>query len=432
MIEVTRLSTLSEDRRRQILNRAGARVFDAEVRAAAGRALDAVRERGDAALLEYTEQFDGVTLPGGRLLVAPSEFDEARERIPPALQEALQAAIRRARVYNERLLPRAWLEELEPGITAGVKFSPLASVGVYIPSGKGQFPSTAVTILTPALVAGVPSISVVARPQPDGAVDPALLVACDLLGVRRVFRCNGVAGVAALAVGTPTIPRAVAIVGPGNPYVAATQLLAQSLGVRMLALLGPTEAVILADETADSRRLALDLINEAEHGADSAALLITDSVQLAHEVAGLLPEFLSRLPDARRRSAEGALTGYGGIFITGSMDEAVQYVNTYAPEHLLIATRDPRDTLGGIMHAGEILLGQHTPFSAGNYAIGVPAALPTNQAALSSSGITVLTFLKASSVAMLDAAGLAKVRPVVEQLGTYEGFPAHVLAVTER
>ena len=223
-----------------------------------------------------------------------------------------------------------------------------------------------------------------------------------------------------------------ALVGPGNPYIAATQLLAQTAGTRMLALLGPTESVILADATADPRRVALDLVNEAEHGTDSTAILVTDSAPLAAGVAALVPEMLDRLPEDRAHFARTAIRDNGGIFLAASAEEAIDFVNAFAPEHLLIVTAEPQRTLERIAHAGEILLGPSTPFAAGNYAIGVPAALPTNRAAQAASGITVLSFLTASSVAMLDEAGLAKVRPVVEQLGTYEGFPAHVRAVAER
>jgi len=431
-VEVLRLGALSPDRRRRILARAGALVFDPEVQEAARRALDAVRERGDEALVEYTARFDGVRLDRGALAVPATEIAAARDRVPAPVVEALRAAISRARRYHERLRPRDWLEELEPGIFAGIRFTPVAAAGLYIPSGKGRFPSTAVTMLVPAVVAGVREIRVVAPPRADGAVDEALLVACALLGVRAVYRCNGVAGVAALAVGTETIPAAPVIAGPGNPYVAAVQLQAQALGARMLAPLGPTEAVVLADGSADPRRVALDLLNEAEHGADSAALLVTDSLRLASEVAARVEELLARLPEDRRGYARAALEGFGGILLADSLDAAVAFVNEYAPEHLLVATRDPRAILARVAHAGEVLLGQHTPFAAGNYAIGVPAALPTGGAARHASGITVLSFLKATSVAALDEAGLATVRPVVEALGRYEGFPAHVMAVRER
>jgi histidinol dehydrogenase len=263
-------------------------------------------------------------------------------------------------------------------------------------------------------------------------VDPAALVAAELLGVPRVFRCNGVAGIAGLAFGTATLPRVRLLGGPGNPYVTAAQIAVQAYGVRLLSILGPTESMILADPSADPDRLALDLLNEAEHGKDSAAILLAASEDLVREVTEKLPRYLSQLPAWRREFAEGALSQYGGAVIAESMEEAIAFVNLYAPEHLQIATRDPFATLQQIRNAGEILLGQHTPFAAGNYAIGVPAALPTSGFARVASGVTVLSYLKVTSVAHLDARGLAVVRPVVERLGRYEDFPAHVLAVTAR
>jgi len=431
-MEIVRLRELTGERRREMLGRASALIVDPEVQEASRRALAAVRERGDEALLDYTERFDGLRMDRSSLAVDEGEIARARERLPAAVIDALGRAITRVRRYNERLRPRDWMEELEPGITAGVKFTPAAAAGLYVPSGKGRFPSTAVAMLTPAVVAGVPEIRLVVPPRPDGSVDEAVLVACDLLGVRTVYRCNGVAGIAALAVGTETIPAVPVIAGPGNPYVAAVQLAAQALGVQMLALLGPTEAVVLADASADPHRAALDLLNEAEHGADSAAILITDSTPLARRVGELVGEMLADLPEDRRRYAQAALEGFGGIIVADSMAEAIAFVNEYAPEHLLVATRDPQETLAQIRHAGEVLLGQDTPFSAGNYAIGIPSALPTSRTARAGSGITVLSFLKATSVASLDARGLAAVRPVIEALGRYEGFPAHVMAVTAR
>ncbi len=431
-MEILPLTSLSGDRLARLMSRANARVFAPGTAAAARQAIEDVRARGDEALLDYTRRYDLVSLTRDRLVVAPEEVREARSSVPDALVAALATAIDRTRRFNERLKPSNWLEPIEDGITVGMRWIPFASVGIYIPSGKGRFPSTCVTIITPAVVAEVTEICVLVPPQQDGKVDPAVLVVCQLLGVQRIFRCNGVAGIAALAVGTKTIPPVSAIVGPGNPYVVATQLAVQALGTRMLALLGPTEAMILADHSADPRRLALDLVNEAEHGTDSAALLVTTSESVATEVIQQVRGCLSQLPDDRRNYAEAALTDYGGIVLAASMAAAVEFVNAYAPEHLQIATRDPLATLSAIKNAGEILLGQDTPFSAGNYAIGVPAALPTGGSARSASGVTVLSFLKGSSVARLDATGLATVRPIVERLGTYEGFPAHVLAVTER
>jgi histidinol dehydrogenase len=432
-VEITRLADAPPERLQRILRRSGADIFDpARIAHVAGIIAD-VERRGDAAVVDATARFDGVALEPDRIAAGRDEVRRAYDVVDDGLRTALASAIDRARRYNERLRPPALvLDDLEPGITTGVKWTPVDGAGIYVPSGKGTFPSTLVTLVTPAVVAGVEEIAVVVPPRKDGTVDPAILVAADLLGVPRVFRCNGVAGIAALACGTATLPRVRVLGGPGNPYVTAAQLAVQARGVRLLSVLGPTESMILADAGADADRLALDLLNEAEHGADSAALLVTPSEALIGDVQERLPRYLAQLPEPRRGFAEAAMREYGGAVLAPSMDAAVAFVNLYAPEHLQIATRDPLGTLGSIRHAGEVLLGQDTPFSAGNYAIGVPAALPTSGFARTASGVTVLSYLKTTSVAQLDARGLAAVRPVIERLGRYEGFPAHVLAVTAR
>ncbi len=432
-MEVIRLEGAPPERLQRILRRSSADLFDAGRQAHVRGIIEDVARRGDEAIVEYTQRYDGVTLSPDRLRVARDEVTRAYDVVDDGLRTALATSIERTRRHNEWLRPPAlMLDEHEPGITAGIKWTPVESVGLYIPSGKGAFPSTFITIVTPAVVAGVEEIAVVLPPRPDGSADPAVLVAADLLGITQVFRCNGVAGIAGLALGTATLPRVLLLGGPGNPYVTAAQIAVQTFGVRLLSVLGPTESMILADESADPDRLALDLLNEAEHGKDSAAILLTPSETLAGEVQDRLPRYLSQLPDWRREFAEAAMTDYGGAIIARTMEDAIAFVNLYAPEHLQIATRDPFATLGKIRNAGEILLGQHTPFSAGNYAIGVPAALPTSGFARVGSGVTVLSFLKATSVAHLDARGLAAVRPVIERLGRYEEFPAHVLAVTAR
>ncbi len=432
-MQIVRLDQVSRERLQQILRRSSAEVFASDRMAHVLAIIEDVQRRGDEAIVEYTQRYDGVSLTPERLRVDRAEVAQAYEAVDDGLRAALAASIDRARRYNARLRPpELALDEIEAGIIVGMKVTPVESVGVYVPSGKGSFPSTLITIVTPAVVAGVEEIAVVLPPRQGGGVDPAALVAADLLGVSAVFRCNGVAGIAGLAFGTSTLPRVRVLGGPGNPYVTAAQIAVQRYGVRLLSILGPTESMILADESADPDRLALDLLNEAEHGKDSAAILLTPSETVAGEVAERLPRFLAQLPAWRREFAEAAMSQYGGAIITRSMEEAVAFVNLYAPEHLQIATRDPFATLQQIRNAGEILLGQHTPFSAANYAIGVPAALPTSGFAHVASGVTVLSYLKFTSVAHLDARGLATVRPVIERLGRYEDFPAHVLAVTAR
>ncbi len=415
------------------MRRSSEAIFSDEMRAYARGVLDEVVRDGDRAVSAYTARWDGVTLAPEEFLVGREEVRGAQAAVDDDLRRALEAAIARSRRFNEWLRPpAAAMEQLEPGLTVGIRYLACRSAGIYVPSGKGSFPSTLVTLVTPAVVAGVEEIAVVVPPRRDRSVDPAVLVAADMLGVTRIFRCNGAAGVAALAVGTATIPKTDLVVGPGNPVIAAVQQAAAAYGTRPLVTLGPSEAIILADATADPARLAIDLLNEAEHGGDSAVILLVTDAAIAQRVVALIPRYLDRLTETRRAYAVGALTVLGGVFVADDLDEAVAWINRYAPEHLQLAVGDPLAVAARIRHAGEILIGQSTPFAAANYAIGVPAALPTGGAAASASGVTVLSFLKTTSVAALTPEGLRAVAPVAERLGRYEGFPAHVQAITER
>ena len=261
-MEISRLGQIAPQRLQAILRRSRAEIFAPERMAHVRRIIEDVERRGDAALVESTQRFDGVALTSDRLRVDRQEISQAYEAVDDGLRAAMAGSIERVRRYNEWLRPSALaLEELEDGLTAGIKFTPIGSVGVYIPGGKGAFPSTLITLVTPAVVAGVEEIAVLLPPRKDGSADPAVLVAADLLGVSQIFRCNGVAGVAALALGTATLPQVQALGGPGNPYVTAAQIAVQAYGVRLLSILGPTESMILADETADPDRLVLDLLN---------------------------------------------------------------------------------------------------------------------------------------------------------------------------
>ncbi|MDR7522576.1 MAG: histidinol dehydrogenase [Armatimonadota bacterium] len=430
---ILRLRDLPTDALRRRLERSAGAIFNEKMRAYARQVLDDVARDGDAAVAAYTARWDGLAIAPEAFQVGVQEVEAAHRAIDDELRHALEAAMARAVLYNRWLRPPAMsLEEIEPGIVVGVRYQPCRSAGLYIPSGKGTFPSTLITMGAPATVAGVERIAVVVPPRPDGSVDAAVLVAADLLGIRQIFRCNGAAGVAALAIGTARIPKTDIVVGPGNPVIAAVQLAAASYGARPLVVLGPTEAVILADETADPSLLALDLLNEAEHGADSAVILLATNPAIAEAAAARLPAFLDRLPEPRRTFALAALADLGGLFVAADLDEAVDWINAYAPEHLQLAVRDPLAVAARIRHAGEILVGQSTPFAAANYAIGVPAALPTGGAAVASSGVTVLSFLKATSLASLSPEGLRRIAPDAVRLGRHEGFPAHVQAITAR
>jgi histidinol dehydrogenase len=430
---VRALRDLSAEEARSKLARSASAIFSAEMRAYARGVLEDVERDGDGAVADYTRRWDGVTLEPAEMRVPRAEVEAAFSRIDATLLSAMDEAIEAARRYNEWLHPKPHASaELAPGIVAGVQHHAVRSVGLYVPSGKGTFPSTLITMGVPAVVAGVERISAIVPPRRDGGVDPAVLVAASRLGIADVFRCNGAAGVAALVVGTRVIRRADAVVGPGNPVITAIQQQAGAYGVRSVATLGPTESMILADDSADVARLAVDLLSEAEHGADTAVTLLSLSGDVAARVAAALPDYLDRLPEPRRGYARTAIAQQGGIFTVADQDEALAWINRYGPEHLQIATRAAREVAGRVRHAGEILIGQHTPFSAANYAIGVPAALPTSGAAFASSGVTVLSFLKTTSTAELSSAGLATVTPAAVRLGEHEGFPAHVLALTER
>ncbi len=431
-LAVRRLADIGADDLRRRVRRSSEAIFNDGMRAYARGVLEDVARDGDAAISAYTLRWDGLRFSPEDFAVGADAITRAHEAIDSDLRRALEAAIARSRQYNEWLRPQTRATvQLEAGVTAGIQYAACRSAGIYVPSGKGTFPSTLVTLVTPAVVAGVTDIAVVVPPRRDGSVDPATLAAAHMLGLTRVFRCNGAAGIAALAVGTQTIPKTDVIVGPGNPVIAAVQQASAAYGARPLVMLGPSEAIILADGSADPDRLAIDLLNEAEHGADSAAILLATEAAVAACAAAVVPRYLERLPEPRRSFARSAMSNLGGVFVA-DLDEAIAWINLYAPEHLQLAVRDPMPVAARIRHAGEILIGQTTPFAAANYAIGVPAALPTGGAAAAESGVTVLSFLKATSIAALTEEGLRVVAPIAASLGRYEGFPAHVQAIIER
>jgi histidinol dehydrogenase len=430
---IRRLQDLAAGEVERRLARSASSIFNEHMRGYARQVLEDVARDGDDAVVAYTARWDNVALRPDDLTVSGEAIAAAYRAVSADLRQALEAAILHARRYNEWLRPPAMaIEEIAPGITVGIRHTACRSAGLYVPSGKGTFPSTLITMGTPAVVAGVEDLTVVVPPRPDGSVDPAVLVAADLLGVRRIVRANGAAGVAAVAVGTRRIPKTDLVVGPGNPVIAAVQMAAAAYGTRPLVTLGPTESIVLADDGADPDLVALDLLNEAEHGTDSAVLLLATSRDLAARVAERLRTYLDRLPEPRRTYAHRALSDLGGLFVVADLEEGIAWIDRYAPEHLQLAVRDPLSVAARIRHAGEILAGQHTPFSVANYAIGVPAALPTGGAAFAASGVTVLSFLKSTSIAALSADGLRALGPVAVRLGQYENFPAHVLAVTAR
>jgi len=429
-VRVLSWGSLDAEQKRKILSRSEQDI--SEVLPRVQEIIDAVRADGDAALVRYTRQFNGADLSDMPLAVTEQEIVEAGRSLDARVKDAIVFCSGNVRTAHERQLPTPiGLIEVQPGVYAGERATPVASAGMYAPRGKGSFPSSAYMMAVPAQVAGVPRRVLVTPPDAEGRCDPATLFAARHCGVHEIYRVGGVQALAALAYGTASIRPVDKLLGPGNQYVtAAKRLLAAVVDVGLPA--GPSESMILADSAADPYRLALDLCIEAEHGPDSQALLVTDSPGVAKAVASLLPGLVGDLPEPRSSYVRTVLEKYGGILLAAGMEEAAAIADAVAPEHLQIATTDPLRTLSLLHHAGEILLGQHTPFSLANYAIGANAVLPTGGRARTCSALSVRDFMKFSSVACLTSVGYDSLRDAAITLADYEGFAAHAKALRER
>ena len=392
--------------------------------------INRVREEGDKALLDYTMKFDGISLRKS-LRVTEKEIERLLITGQPQLGYLAVCCCQYKKFHREQLPPEMWLKEIDGGLLAGEKVTPISDVCLYVPRGKGSFPSVMLMLGIPAVIAGVPRIVVCTPPGAGGEVDALTLAAAHLAGIREIYRIGGMQAIAAVAYGTESIPRCRKVVGPGNAYVnAAKRLLYGVLDVGLPA--GPSEAIILADEHADPRIVALDLLIEAEHGPDSSSLLVTHSRELAEAVARLMPEMLAKLPEEKRRFLETVFNNYGGIVLTATLEESIRFINDFAPEHLEILTADPFSVLPQIKNAGEILLGAFTPITLCNFLLGPNAILPTGSFAKTFSGVSVHDFLKRSSFGYVTPEGFDRVREAAVRFAEAEGFWAHAMAVRER
>jgi histidinol dehydrogenase len=430
MIQFRELHSLSDDDRRRIMRRSEQDIRD--LLPLAQEVIDRVRADGDAAVIDYTRRFDAPTFDAAMLRATPEQFAAARQSLSADVTAAIEAAYNNIRRFHEEQMPEPmWFTEVQPGIMAGEKITPVSSVGLYVPRGKGAFPSVMLMLATPARVARVPRVVVVTPPTPDGQPDAASLVAAEICGVDEVYVVGGMQAIAALAYGTGTIPKVAKVIGPGSSYVsAAKRLLYGTLDVGLPA--GPSESIILADEQADPRLAALDLLVEAEHGPESAAILVTHSRDVAQQALEMLPRYIAELPEWRRQFVETVLSNYGGIMLTRSLEESVQFVNDYAPEHLELLVREPFVVVNQIKNAGEILLGEMTPIPTANYCLGLNAILPTGGFARSFSSVSVWDFLKRTGVGYLSREGYRRLQHITATLADYEGFPAHALAIRRR
>ena len=395
--------------------------------------LEAVRTEGDAAVARFGRDFDKADVSEKTLMATPEEFDAAFKLVDEETIEAIKFGIGNIRTFHEEQKPEAmWLKEIRPGAFAGDRFTPIQSVALYVPRGKGSFPSVTMMTAVPAVVAGVPNLSIVTPPAPDGTVDAATLVAARLAGVETVYKVGGAQAVAAVAYGTETIQPSLKIVGPGSPWVvAAKRLLSGVIDTGLPA--GPSEVVIFADDTINGGLAALDLLIEAEHGPDSSAYLVTHSRRVAEEALAALPGHWAEMTPQRVEFSKAVLTGRtGGIVLTSSVEESYAFVNGYAPEHLEIMSEDPFCHLGHITEAAEVLLGKHTPVSIANFGLGPNAVLPTSRWARTFGPLSVTDFVKRSSIGYVTASAYPEFADQAHKLALYEGFSSHALAVSPR
>ena len=391
-----------------------------------------VREKGDQAIIDYCHKFDNVLMSPSDLKVTEEEFDQAKKNLDSAIKDVIEISARNIRKFHQAQMPEEmWFTQISEGIMAGEKITPITSVGIYVPRGKGSFPSVMLMLCIPAIIAGVPEIIVCTPPNSDGKVDDASLFTADLCGIKNIYKTGGAQAIAAMAFGTETVKKVNKVIGPGNAYVsAAKRLLYGYIDVGTPA--GPSESIILCDENVDPKIAALDLLIEAEHGPDSTALLITHSFKVAAEVKALLPELINNLPEKRKEFCEKVLSNYGGIILTPDMDSSIRFVNDFAPEHLEVLVKEPLTVLSKINNAGEILLGEYTPITIGNFSLGVNAILPTGGFAKTFSCVTVYDFLKRSSIGYITKEGYDSIKDTARMFAEYEGFPSHANAIIKR
>jgi histidinol dehydrogenase len=386
-----------------------------------------VARRGDDAVVEQARRFDDPGFTAAQIRVTEEEMSAAAGRVGPELAAALSRSIAQVREYQSRVMPQAPSALNRPGVELGLRFTPLDSAGLYFPGGKASYPSTLIMLAIPAQVAGVKRIAVCSPPSKYGKTD-LVLAACHELGLTEVFRAGGAAAIAALAFGTQTIPAVDKIVGPGNRYVQlAKRALAGCVGID--GFLGPSEILVLADESANAAFIAADLIAQAEHDPGSCFLLTT-----SQGLAGAVEAEIRRqsVSLSRGDALNKALTDSSAIIIGTSMDELIELANEFAAEHVNIQTKDDSAVLAKLNHAGAVFLGPYSPVAAGDYIAGPSHCLPTNTTARFSSGISVYEFLKRGSVVRYDRAGLDADARAIIALAKAEGLDGHAASVAER
>lgn len=398
-----------------------------DIRPAVQEIIGKVRTEGDRALYEYEEKFDKVKLAS--LIVTPEEFDEAGKALESGLKEAILRALENIRAFHAAQKFESKKVETVPGVTCWQKAVPIEKVGLYIPGGTAPLFSTVLMLATPAQIAGCKEIILCSPPNTEGKIHPAILFAAQAAGVKKVFKAGGVQAIAAMAYGTESVPKVYKIFGPGNQYVTVAK---QEVSLRDVAIdmpAGPSEVAVLADETANPVFVASDLLSQAEHGVDSQAVLITTSETLLRETQAEVERQLAALP--RKAITEKSLES-SRLILVKDLDEALDMVNEYAPEHLIIETKDYQDIAERIINAGSVFLGPYAPESAGDYASGTNHTLPTNGYAKAYSGVSLDSFIRKITFQEITREGIRSLGPTIQVMAENEHLDAHKNAVTVR
>ncbi len=404
------------------------READADVDADVAAILKDVAKRGDAAVLEMTEQWDRLILTPETIAFSAAEIDAAIAHVSPEDQAALELAAERIRLYHERQLPAdaQWVDDT--GAQLGWRWTPVEAAGLYVPGGRASYPSSVLMNAIPARVAGVERL-VICAPTPDGIVNPLVLLAARLAGVETVYRIGGAQAIGAMAYGTQTIAAVDKIVGPGNAWVAAAKRRVYGrVGIDMIA--GPSEVLILADADNDPDWVALDLMAQAEHDPAAQSILITDTAAFGQAVADAVDERLTSLD--RREIAAASWRDFGAVITVADWDEALDLAARIAPEHLQVCTSDAEDLAARVRHAGAIFIGAFTPEAIGDYVGGPNHVLPTARSARFSSGLSVIDFMKRTTIARMTPGALKAIGPDAVRLAQAEGLEAHGLSVQRR
>lgn len=421
-------SALSQEERRAALRRpaqSGAEALYERVRAI----IDDVRSRGDAALFEYASKFDDATLSS--LEAQPHEFEQARAALSANQIAALQRAIDNVRKFHEAQIQPVLKVETSPGVVCERHFRPIDAVGLYVPAGVAPLPSAAIMTAVPAAIAGCETRILCTPPRKNGTADPAVLVAAQMCGVERVFKVGGAQAIAAMAYGTRTIPKVDKVFGPGSAWVTAAKLLCANdpAGAALDLPAGPSEVLVIADDSARAEFVAADLLAQAEHSSDAQVVLVTTSETLAREVTIELERQMQRLG---REDTLRASIDHSRLFLVDTLEEAFEVSNAYAPEHLIVQVRDARRWLDRVRNAGSVFLGFWTPETMGDYCSGTNHVLPTYGFARAYSGLSLMDFMKRITVQELTAAGLQDLGPTAVDIAELEGLDAHANAVQVR